>query len=75
MVIPTRRRETTMPIDSSTRIASRATLRDTRYSALTPSRLSTWPGDKRSDTIPAPRAVSKLPCNSSTIGDEDTYTT
>ena len=33
-----------MPIDSSTRIASRATLRDTPCSALTPSRVRTLSG-------------------------------
>ena len=32
-----------MPIDSSTRMASRATLRDTPCCALTPSRVSTCP--------------------------------
>ena len=41
--MPTRRRDATMPIDSSTRIASRATLRDTAYSWQMPSSVSTCP--------------------------------
>ena len=68
MVMPTRRRDSTMPIDSSTRIASRATLRDTPCCALTPSSVSTWPAGYSPDTIAVPSAVSKLPCRAPTFG-------
>ena len=72
--MPTRRREATMPIDSSTRIASRATLRDNPYSALTPSRVRTCPGEYFPETMAVPSAVSKLPCKAPTFGGDATYT-
>ena len=55
--MPTRRRDATMPIDSSTRIASRATLRDTAYSRPMPSSVSTWPGASSPDDDPAAERV------------------
>ena len=58
--MPTRRRDATMPIDSSTRIASRATLRDTPCSALTPSRVSTWPGARLAGHDPGAEGVDKI---------------
>ena len=68
MVMPTRRRDSTMPIDSSTRIASRTTLRDTPCCALTPSSVSTRPAWYSPDAIAVPSALSKLPCSAPTIG-------
>ena len=62
-VTPTRRRDATMPIDSSTRIASRDTDRDTAYSWSTASIVSTWPGARSPATIRAPSASSRLACS------------
>ena len=72
--MPTRRRDATMPIDSSTRIASRATLRETPCSALTPSRVSTRPAGYFPDAMPVPSAVSRLRCKAPTFDGEATYT-
>lgn len=41
--MPTRRRDVTRPIDSSTRIVTRATVRETANSSWMPSRVSTRP--------------------------------
>ena len=74
MVMPTRRRDATIPIDSSTRMASRATLRDTPCSVLTLSRLITCPAGSSPDTIRSPSAVSTLSCSAPTFGGEITDT-
>ena len=74
IVMPTRRRDATIPIDSSTRIASRATLRETPCSALTPSSVSTCPAGYVPDAIPVPSAVSRLRCSALTFDGEVTYT-
>ena len=51
-----------MPIDSSTRIASRDTDRDTAYSWSTASIVSTCPTASSPATIRAPRASRTLAC-------------
>ena len=62
MVIPTRRREATMPIDSRTRTASRATLRETAYSAPMASSVSTCPTASAPEAIRPPSASRTLAC-------------
>ena len=57
MVMPTRRREATMPIDSSTRIASRATLRDTAYSGPMAVQGQHLPDGQRADDDPPAEGV------------------
>ena len=61
-VTPTRRREVTIPIDSSTRIASRATGIDTAYSRAIPSRVSTAPEASAPETSREPRASRTPAC-------------
>lgn len=56
-----------MPIDSRTRMASRATLRDTPCSALTPSRVITSPGAYVPATTAVPSALRTLSCSALTF--------